>query len=331
MFIQIAILVLLTMLLYFRLERFFARRVLSAQREGKLRQADYQRLLQEYDQLTGQNMDLRNRLEQTMTLYDITRELCSHLDQDKVFSVFKEKLHKMLAVEDCRFVPADADLAAFKEYAIVPLRLEDQLMNYLVVAPVRREDRDKFTILSQQFLLGMKRAILYQKVQEMATIDGLTQVSARRYWWGRSSEELSRSRAFNYACACLMLDVDHFKDINDHYGHLVGDAILKEVAQRIKAHIRQVDLIGKYGGEEFAILLTETNNEGALFVAERIRAGIQSKPVVAYDERIDVTVSVGISLFPQQGKELAGLLDNADKALYQAKKSGRNKVELFTG
>jgi diguanylate cyclase (GGDEF)-like protein len=140
---------------------------------------------------------------------------------------------------------------------------------------------------------------------------------------------MERSKKFNYRFSCLMIDIDHFKDYNDRYGHLVGDAILKEVSKSIKENIRQIDLIGRYGGEEFSIVLTETDKEKAQFVAERIRQAIEYKSIRVYDEDLKVTVSIGICEYPADGKNARELFDKADAALYQAKQEGRNRVCVY--
>ncbi len=183
--------------------------------------------------------------------------------------------------------------------------------------------------MSQQFLLGLKRAVLYQHVQEMATLDSLTKVFTRRYWFQRCNEELERSRKYNYNLTCLMIDVDRFKGFNDTYGHLVGDAVLMAVVRVVRENIRQIDLLGKYGGEEFCVILTETAVQGAQFVAERIRQALQDTSVQAYDEILKVTISIGIAGFPNDSRDLTGLVDKADQALYRAKETGRNKVCVY--
>ncbi len=175
----------------------------------------------------------------------------------------------------------------------------------------------------------MKRAFLYQRIQELAITDGLTQVFSRRYFLERFREELVRSEKFNYSFSCLMIDIDHFKDYNDRYGHLVGDAILREVSKTIKENIRQIDLMGRYGGEEFSLILTETDKEKAELAAERIRQAIENKRIRVYNEDLKATVSIGVSTFPIDAKDMEQLIDKADLALYQAKEAGRNKVCVY--
>ena len=126
-----------------------------------------------------------------------------------------------------------------------------------------------------------------------------------------------------------MADIDHFKEYNDRYGHLVGDVVLKEAAATIKESVRQIDVVGRYGGEEFAILLPETSPRNAYFAAERIRKAIAAKRIRAYDEELNFTISIGFSAFPRDAKDGLNVIDKADIALYEAKQKGRNAVCAF--
>jgi diguanylate cyclase (GGDEF)-like protein len=128
-----------------------------------------------------------------------------------------------------------------------------------------------------------------------------------------------------------MTDIDYFKIYNDRYGHLVGDAILKEVSASIKENVRQIDIVGRYGGEEFCIILAETGKEEAMQAAQRIRGAIEGKLIRVYDEYIKVTVSIGASIFPEHAKDADKLIDCADQALYKAKQAGRNRVTIYEG
>ena len=123
-----------------------------------------------------------------------------------------------------------------------------------------------------------------------------------------------------------MIDVDRFKDFNDQYGHLVGDVVLKQTAETIKKNIRELDLAGRYGGEEFGVLLVETDRSGALFVAERIRTAVAEKSFKAYDENLKATVSIGCASLSKDQADAGLIIEAADQALYEAKRQGRNKV-----
>jgi diguanylate cyclase (GGDEF)-like protein len=126
-----------------------------------------------------------------------------------------------------------------------------------------------------------------------------------------------------------LLDIDHFKYVNDTYGHLAGDAVLTEAAQRIKNCIRPYDTLGRYGGEEFLIVLPTADGPGAVCVAERIREAFEAQPVVTEREKISITVSLGVAVSEGQNSlDAESLLQMADEALYRAKQTGRNRVEL---
>jgi diguanylate cyclase (GGDEF)-like protein len=327
--INISVFLFLSIVLYFGLKKKVSRRWETVNASYLNSQSEKEILTADLAILEGESSRLKHGLDEIVALYEITREISKFLDKDKVFEVFNEKIKRLLFLQDCRFLKADDDLSAYSEWTVFTLEFNKKSLGALAVKGIRERDLERFHILAQQFLLGVKRAVLYQHVQEMATLDGLTQVFTRRYWFQRSEEELERSRKFKYSFSCLMIDVDKFKDFNDTYGHLVGDAILAAVARVIKENIRQIDLLGKYGGEEFCVILTETDIQGAQFVAERIRSAAQDAVVQAYDEVLSVTISIGIAGFPADATDLNGLVDKADQALYRAKDTGRNRVCVF--
>jgi diguanylate cyclase (GGDEF)-like protein len=293
------------------------------------RQDEYDKMLADSVKLKDDNNELKITLEEITTLYDITKQICKYLDVSKVFSAFRQEIDKYVRVQECKLIEGDIEPALYKEYTLVPLKIDTDYLGYLAVKGIDGKDKEKFNILANQFLLGVRRSLLYQRIQELAIIDGLTGILSRRYFLERFDEELKRSRQFKYNFAFLMVDIDRFKEYNDHYGHLVGDVILKEVAKIIKDSLRQIDLVCRYGGEEFSIILTETDRSGAMFAAERIRQSVENRRIRAYDEELSVTISVGISVFPSHGRDTNELLDKADQALYQAKQAGRNKVCVY--
>lgn len=320
----------LTLLLYIRVKRFLKIKMfVKVQEEHEALSSECDSLLSGSSTLEQERRLLERTLERTIALYDLTKQICRSLDADKCFLNFKEEVSRYMEVEDCRFLKENEDTTAFKDYTLIQVDIDKSPAGYLVAKLTRDEDKETFGILAQQFLLGIKRAILYQKVQELAITDTLSGVFSRRYYLERFNEEIERSQKFNYSFSCLMIDIDHFKDYNDQYGHLVGDAILRELSKTIKESVRQIDLLGRYGGEEFSIILTETDKEQAKFAAERIRHAVESKYIRVYDEDLRVTVSIGISTYPSDGREMGVLIDNADSALYRAKQTGRNKVCIF--
>ena len=161
----------------------------------------------------------------------------------------------------------------------------------------------------------------------LATYDYLTQIPNRRAFCASFEAEIDRSRRRGHELALLMMDIDHFKKVNDVYGHLAGDAVLVEFAKRISAKIRSSDVLGRYGGEEFCVLLPETSSSGAALLAERCRVAVEKDPFKTEYGEFTVTVSVGfVSTVPAGQTDSAKMLETADKALYQAKADGRNQV-----
>jgi len=165
-----------------------------------------------------------------------------------------------------------------------------------------------------------------------ASTDALTGISNRRYFMAQAEQELRRSRRFARDLSVMMIDLDHFKPVNDQYGHATGDAVLQGVVKAALESLRQSDFIGRLGGEEFAVILPETALTAAKDVAERLRQHIAERPVVTTGEgvaraAISSTVSVGVAELAPQDQSIDDLLGRADKALYRAKNQGRNRVE----
>lgn len=169
-----------------------------------------------------------------------------------------------------------------------------------------------------------------RQLQILAVTDDLTNVYNQRYFKERLTEEFERTQRYSQPLSCMMIDVDRFKTLNDTYGHLEGDKILKKIAQVIKESIRSSDLLARYGGDEFILLLPQTPSDKAFMVAERIKAGITDNFASSYQELGSLTVSLGISTIPNpEVKEETDLVSQADKALYAAKRAGRNCIEII--
>jgi diguanylate cyclase (GGDEF)-like protein len=179
----------------------------------------------------------------------------------------------------------------------------------------------------------LENVINRERLTYIGLTDALTNVSNRRFVEQRLIEEVGRARRQKYSIACLYLDIDFFKAINDKHGHQGGDDVLKEVASRIKSELRLSDTLGRFGGEEFVVLLVNANEQDALHVAERIRLSIASQPFsLTMADSCSTSISIGLAtLNVNQHKEninvcVEELLWRADKALYEAKRSGRNRV-----
>jgi diguanylate cyclase (GGDEF)-like protein len=165
---------------------------------------------------------------------------------------------------------------------------------------------------------------------EMATIDSLTRLFLRDYFFRRLEEEYERARRYRGSFALLMMDLDTFKEINDDHGHLAGDRYLRALGAVVRDRLRAADLACRYGGDEFCLLLPETDAAGALAFGERVRAAVSDLVVEGEGFRLRTTISVGVAFFPEHDTgDLRDLLLRADQALYQAKRAGRNRVVPF--
>ncbi|NPU91468.1 MAG: sensor domain-containing diguanylate cyclase [Gammaproteobacteria bacterium] len=185
-----------------------------------------------------------------------------------------------------------------------------------------------FDVTDTAIYRSMHQAAM-KKLEMVSRVDGLTQLFNRSHWQSRLVEEFSRAGRYQSPLTLIMFDLDHFKSVNDTHGHLGGDAVLVQVASLIKSALRDSDIAGRYGGEEFGILLTSTPLDGARVVAERLRASIESSPVPFEKAQIPVTASLGIAQFNPTIHDPEELIAHADAALYEAKAKGRNRVVVF--
>lgn len=182
------------------------------------------------------------------------------------------------------------------------------------------------TSFSEEIAFAVRRLRLFREVEWLSRVDGLTGVFRRGVLDERIEEEVRRAQAFRTTFALLIADIDHFKRINDGYGHQFGDFVLKRVGTLLRESVYETDFVGRYGGEEFAVLLPRAEPEGVLRKAEAIRARIEAENFSHGLESVRISVSIGIAHFPRDGRDAAGAVAAADSALYRAKETGRNRV-----
>lgn len=182
-------------------------------------------------------------------------------------------------------------------------------------------------IITQQVSIAIENARLYEQLQTYANTDGLTQVYTRLFFQNRLTEELKQAKEDGYEVSVILYDIDDFKKFNDTYGHLFGDIVLKSLARLVKDSVRKNDIVARFGGEEFIILLSHTNMDNAVEKAEEIRQKVSDLVVRDKDVAASVTISMGVSSFPGMAQTEDSLLKSADIALYNAKKSGKNCVK----
>jgi diguanylate cyclase (GGDEF)-like protein len=198
-----------------------------------------------------------------------------------------------------------------------------------VGTPFSRAEEDVFRYLIGQLSASIENIALHELVSQQAVTDELTGLSNNRHFRDVASKEAARAERFGHDLSLLMLDIDDFKLVNDTYGHLQGDSVLRMIGRVLDDESRGVDEPARYGGEEFVVLLPETGLQGAAEVAERIRARIEAERVGRRDREapLEVTASIGVATMPASAQDLSSLIGAADQALYAAKRAGKNRVE----
>lgn len=226
----------------------------------------------------------------------------------------------------------DGEGAARREYLAVPLPSAAGGFRLLIagrVAPaIERQAMDIAAAMAKQISVALDNAQLIHELENLATTDSLTRLHNRRHFLERAEAEFERSRRYQRPLSIFLLDADHFKNINDNYGHEMGDQALRLLASICRQNLRQLDVIGRYGGEEFVAFLPETSMAKAMEVAERLRAGVEGIKLGVAGGEVQLTVSIGVATATAQTDSIAALINEADRALYEAKRAGRNKVVL---
>jgi diguanylate cyclase (GGDEF)-like protein len=234
--------------------------------------------------------------------------------------------------------PEEADAPYPPTLLVAPMVPENELVGVLVLGSFHRgrytDDHARLlTIFAAQAGAALSRAVRYQETRQMAITDSKTGVYNYRFFYERLTDEIRLHEAREKPFSLIFIDVDHLKDINDSFGHQVGDSVLKQVAAIIQGSIRDTDDVARYGGEEFVVLLPGTAGEEALAVAERIRASVEDHgfaPEVTLGPA-KVTITAGVATYPEHATKPDDLIFRADEAMYLGKNRGRNRVSLHTG
>jgi diguanylate cyclase (GGDEF)-like protein len=217
---------------------------------------------------------------------------------------------------------------------LLPLISKDTPFGAVLIASKSPMKLHPYTVntietLVNQSAISIANAKMYLKVEMLATTDGLTGLYNHKCFQDRITEEMERMDRYPENISVLLMDIDHFKCFNDTYGHPVGDKVLKTVADIFASSLRKVDFAARYGGEEFVAILVNTDKKGAQKMGERIRKNIEHEKIKIGKEEVSITVSVGLSTYPEDSKDKKGLINIADKALYYAKETGRNRCVHF--
>jgi diguanylate cyclase (GGDEF)-like protein len=196
-------------------------------------------------------------------------------------------------------------------------------------APFTREEEELLEYLAGQAVVSIENASLHETVERQAVTDALTGLANLRAFTSILDRELERSRRFDTPLGLVMLDLDDFKQVNDSYGHQQGDEVLAQVAGVLRTLSRHLDAPARYGGEELAMVLPQTDAEGAMLLAERMREAVEGLqvPRVRGGGSLSVTASFGVASVPDTAADRDSLIAAADAALYQAKRAGKNRVE----
>jgi len=267
------------------------------------------------------------------SLLELSNRLHSYIEVDRLMQVFSDEVKSLLDLDDVIYHMPEQKREIknrgrhFVSYQLV---FNNQSMGELFfIRKVRFQESENQFIekLLISLLSPLYNALKYHEMVQAAQLDPLTGALNRLGMDKNFEREIELAKRNNDPLSLLVLDVDHFKQVNDKYGHAFGDQVLKDLAQHVKDCIRSTDVFARFGGEEFIVLLNNTNRSGALLLAERIRQQIENTASVSNDKKINYTASIGVTTLENKDNK-ENFFKRADNALYQAKNNGRNRVVL---
>ncbi|MEW5993942.1 MAG: sensor domain-containing diguanylate cyclase [Candidatus Zixiibacteriota bacterium] len=253
---------------------------------------------------------------------DLAQKVCDHGEPVRIKNVSGREDHQPLSESS-------------RSLMVVPLTSHGLSVGVLTAEADRPDyfterDLQMLSIVARSAALALENARLHNRMEELTIIDELTETFNYRFFIQKLHEEKRRAARYNLPLSLIMVDIDHFKKLNDTYGHEHGNIVLKQLAGIIKGCIRDVDIFARYGGEEFAIILPQTAQAEATVIGERIRQQVETTAVhIGNGQTLHVTVSVGVTSYPENGKSEEELVSVADQALYRAKGEGRNLVRVI--
>jgi diguanylate cyclase (GGDEF)-like protein len=224
-----------------------------------------------------------------------------------------------------------AKLKGMESLLVLPLVVREEPIGTLIIAARAPSAfgtavRETLQVLANQLAVAMANARAVRQLEEMATTDGLTGCLNKRAFLDQMEQKLMAAQRFGRKLSIIVTDLDHFKAVNDTYGHAAGDRVLKELGRVLQRVKRETDLVARFGGEEFCVLCEETDARGAQLLAERVREELENTELLTELGPLRVTASLGVATFPDHASTAADLFVQGDKALYEAKHSGRNQV-----
>jgi len=220
-----------------------------------------------------------------------------------------------------------------RSYIGAPIKRKEKLLGFINLESAKPDFfkakyLERLQALADQAAIAIENAQLFEEMEKLAITDSLTGLYNRRYFFAYAENEIERSKRYNKNLSIIMMDIDHFKKINDNFGHQIGDQVLKEIADICLAILRKVDVMCRYGGEEFVVLLPETEVTNAAHAAERMCTAISSLRLKSEKGDVSVSVSIGVAEMEKSRGSFEKLLAAADAALYSAKETGRNRVRV---
>jgi len=290
-------------------------------KEKKNLKIDIEKLTKEEMVMKEKLSEIEGKINEYFLFYEIAKKLASILNKRDLFNVFIDEIRLFSFVKDIKI--SNTQESGYFSFPIsedtndiLNFKIDDKHFDYII----------NFATLLK---LCVERIKLYNRFEELSIIDGLTGIYNRRYFLKRYSEEFERAKKFKLKLSLLIVDIDDFKKINDNFGHIAGDFVLKDVAKRLKGNIRSIDLVCRFGGEEFIVVLPETDKISAITAAERLSLAISLKPFKIFDDIVNITVSIGVGCYPENTLYQDVFIELVDKALYRAKLSGKNRIGWF--
>lgn len=290
-------------------------------------------------------------IKNILHIYELSKDIASYIDLEKMFLLIVQSVDQQFTIKDVVMKVFDGNKifkkgASFdidetakipkisKNIIHLPMNIGDTYFGVLSakIPPLFEKDTefiDEISAFVEELNPAVQRALLHLKVEAMSRTDGLTGLYRRGYFNERLKEEELRAKRSNGRFSILMMDIDHFKKVNDTYGHQAGDTVLKTVAEILKNSIYETDFAARYGGEEFVVIFPKTDPEGLKIKSEKIRQKIQESEITVGLEKIKVTASFGIAHYPKDSQVAEEVLRCADISLYKSKQTGRNKVTEY--
>lgn len=318
-------------------------------REGARAEAEHKETLALYGLIKGLSEaltweDVRPKLETAVNQYLGVTEFGLYVRAEQGFTILcMRKLEGSpggswdvleRTLEEQGLAALEAHLLERPEKALgLPIRDGGELLGYFYARVPPGADAaallGKAASFASELAFAFRRVLLFQETERLSQVDGLTGVYRRGAFDERLREEAVRAKTFRTTFAVMLLDIDHFKQLNDRYGHPFGDQVLKRVGELLNGAVYETDFVARYGGEEFAVILPRAEAEGALRKAEAVRRQIESERFSLAFETIRVTISIGLAHFPRDARTPEELVACADSAMYLAKSQGRNQVVVY--